>query len=181
MALKDIRSTRSRVEELRSIIDQITLVSRGCLDVQRYWDRHQVGGNDIKDVHTACLDRLVDLDAILAQAYADLAAFRTNGMIFKYSWQAGKGNIKYISFASTSTLELKDIYGDVLTTGWCTGTNTDIFAAGDVIKIEGAEEASNNLFREIVSLTDQTLTLTPTAGVATASDASARVTLWAKA
>jgi hypothetical protein len=182
MALKDIRSTRSRVDELRSIRDQIDLVCRGSNDVQKYYDRALlVGGNDIKDIHTACLDRLVDLDGILAQAYADLAAFRTNGMVFKYRWQAGKGNIRYVKFTTTQTLELVDIYGDVLTTGWCTGTIADVFAVGDIVKIENAEVTSNNGNREVSVITDQTITFLNIQGAATLTDASAIVTLWARA
>lgn len=182
MASRDIRSTRERVNELRSIRDQIDLVIRGCNDVQKYYDRQvRNGGNNYEDIHYSVYEQMQNLDGVLEQAYNDLGLFRTNhGMTFQYQWKTGFCNLTSIDFTN-ATVHGNDMLNVDLSTLWTKGAADQLLSAGNIIKVESAEDSGNDGLHKIDSLTDQTLTLTSNVDTNNSADESVTITYYATA
>jgi len=186
MASRDIRSTVERVRELEAVIGQIRLAIRGFRDVEKFHKqmvRH--GWNNYEDIHFNILNKHGDLDAILAQAYADLNAYRnSSGNIFQYVWQAGKNGISGFTL-TTTTIVGKDESGSSMTTLF---SDSDFNGGGAVslvpqnhfIKIENAENAANNgIWQLSAAPTVGQLNFSGATLVANLLDSTMKITYWA--
>lgn len=186
MASRDIRTTKERIQELYSVQDQIRQAIKGYKDSQKYWDRMvRVGWNNYEDIHYNILNKHADIDAILQQAYTDLAAFRTaNGGTFQYVWEAGKNGVHHFA-VTTTTINGVDEAGNVMTTLWSDsdfngGGAVSLITANHFIKIENAEDAANNgIFQPNGTQTVQNIVFSGATLTANASDETMKITYWA--
>ena len=200
MAARAIRSTRERVNELRSIADQINLVIRGCQDTQKYCDRMvRDGWTQYEDIHKEVAEKMATLDEALVQAWlelgrlsngayaakADLAAAGC-GMTFQYVWQAGKCNVKQFHFAtSDDSVYARDHTGNASATMFGTGSGTDgLVPVGHFIKVENAEDAFNDGIHAIDTDAsppgDDKMYVTSVTGfLDNTADTTAKITYWA--
>jgi hypothetical protein len=171
MAIKDVKSTKDRVNALRNARKLIDSAIRLSQHAQKFYNDESANSNlgSFVLMWDGVRSRIEDAMSATLQASVELGEMADNGFVFQYVWEVGKRGVEKFKFDNGGTVTI------VGGTNATQDTAGDVLLTDDLLIIEGT--TSNDGLKSVASAATNVIGFSATPTNEDCTTVGARITL----